>query len=276
MIRHEDDERSREALLEDLRSEDAARRNRAAARLTELLKGHARAQLGRRARQVNIQATSVVQSVLAHELDQVGDRCQGETHVVRYLRRAIVNKIKDRLRKGGEKGEPAHVGQMGPEDGPAQPDPPARQPAPDSEVAEWEGLLMGEQAFAQFRDRLLVGLGEVDRVLVERYILAGEPWAQAAAAAGIEEPAARQRLSRKRKALLTAAVEPLRERVNGEQWALIEHLIVQRTDPAKLAPILGRSEQQLLRRSERIINGTVMLVLGADGSSALVRLMARG
>ncbi|MCC5829821.1 MAG: sigma-70 family RNA polymerase sigma factor [Phycisphaeraceae bacterium] len=268
-------ESDRSGLLADLQSDDPQRQNRAAVKLSEMLKRHARRRLGDRARMVNYQLDSVVQTVMVGQIDRMVDRCEDDLHAQRYLREAVRNEIIDRLRKGGRRGEPIQISQLAVEDDSRTPEKVCNQAGPSTRVAAMEALALNQEALAKLRERLLAGLDRVDRILVEHYVLAGESWENASAQAGLSAQAARKRLSRQRNQLLATVVAPLRDRLGDEDWTLIEAIVVQRTPPEKLAAQLGRTVEDIRSRFTRIRDEHLLPTLGAIGCGALLRLMAR-
>ncbi len=243
--------------------------------VSEVLLPTARAQLGGKKNQVNLQPDSVVQSVLLDELPKAMEQCETEDHLRARLAQAVRHRVIDRTRKGGRAGSPEHESQR-PEGAPAF-DGAARGRSPLSELASRESDLRHADSYEQFACWLLEQAGgdQADEALLRLYVLGGAPWAGVAEAAGLSEAAARKRLSRMRSRLMPAIIEPLRDELDSRTWLIAEGLFIRHEGPVLLARSSGLEESAIERSLGQEIAPALKRLYGVPSLEPIWRLVGR-
>lgn len=250
-------------LLGDIRSNDPTRVRSAYEQLTNDLVAYARANLGRRQNQVNRQAESVVQSVLVRELGKGTDSVDNEEHLQGRLRRAVVNKIKDRPK--GPKGQTGQASQYG-EDG--LPDAAQLGPGVGTQIAETDRA----NAIA---DLLTVGLDADDQEIVRRAVMDDQDASEVAKHVPLKPTAIRKRLERLRPVLRKRLLEPLRGSVSAQEWVVVNACLIERLDPKATAELLGTTPEQMARVLQTVMRDRLSSAIGEAGMLALGRLLGR-
>jgi DNA-directed RNA polymerase specialized sigma24 family protein len=227
------------------------------------LVSHARAKLGRRQDQANCQAESVVQSVLVRELGEGADSFDNEAHLQGRLRRAVDNKIKDRLK--GPKGRTGQASQYA-HDG--LPDPGTSGPGTGTQIAEIDRA----DSLSSF---LTAGLDASDQEIVRRAVLADQDANEVAQHVPLTPAAIRKRLERLRPALRKRLLEPIRDSLSAQEWAVVSACLIERMDPKATAELLGITPEQMARTLETIMREHLSLAVGQAGVMAIGRLLGR-
>ena len=250
-------------LLDDIRSNDPLRVKAALERLSDDLLAHARAKLGRRQREVNIEAASIVQSVLVRELGDGADRFESEAHLRGRLHLAVEHKIISRLRT--PKARTGQVSQYG--DG-GLPDPSARGPGVGTQISE------AEQS-AALVPLLTAGLSKLDREIVVRSVLEEEKSGAVGLRLGLSADSVRQRLVKLRPVLRKRLLEPARASATAAEWAVLNACLVERLHPKLAAELLGVEPSELSTVLERAMGTHLRSAIGRAGMAALERLLGR-
>lgn len=256
-------EHEQQLLLEDLRSNDPVRVKSALDRLTHDLTSHARASLGHRRNEVNNQAASIVQSVIARELGGGMDGFENDAHLRGRLHLGVENKIKDRL-----KTPKAKTGQVSQYADGRLPDPSASGPGIGTQIVEAER----EVALAPL---LTAGLADLDREIVVRSVLGEEDSKTVGRALGLSADAVRQRLHKLRPMLRKRLLEPVRKSVSATEWAALNACLIERLHPHAASELLGIKASELAAMLERVMATRVGTAIGDAGVAALVRLLGR-
>lgn len=249
--------------LADMRSNDPARVNAAYERLTDELIAHARRVLGRRQDQVNCQAESVVGSVNARELGKGPESFKNERHLQARLRLAVTNEIIDRIK--GPKGQTGQVSQYT-EDG--LPDPAQNGPGAGTQIAEAE-------LADSLADLLTDGLDAKDKEIVLRAVLDDQDANEVSRHVALKPAAIRKRLERLRPDLRKRLLEPLRDTVSAQEWAVVNACLVERLDPKAAAELLGLTPEQMARTLETVMMDHLSQAIGKVSVVALGRLLGR-
>ena len=250
-------------LLADIRSNNPKRMRDALERLTDDLLAHARAKLGSRQDQANCQAESVVQSVIVREIGPGADSFKNEEHLQGRLRRAVDNKIKDRLK--GQKGGTVQPSQSA---GNNPPDPAAHGPGVGTQIAEADRT----DALAR---TLMDGLDATDQEIVRRAVLDDQDANEVARHVPLSPAAIRKRLQRLRPTLRKRLLEPLRESLTAREWAIANACLIERLEPRAIMELLGVTAEELAETHEVVMRDHVSPSLGDAGVLALGRLLGR-
>ena len=260
-------------LLDRLRSDQDSEFRQALEDLTDLLVGQARAELSGKLDRVDLVPESVAQSVLVGELGQLPDLdINDDEHLVGRMRLAIRNKIRTRLRKGGKAGQPVQMSQgpnersdVGVASGPG--------PATSVEAVDESDKVSCKSA--ELRARLLGGEDQQSKQMIEMCVFRAWDAKRAAEHIGCSHDALRARLSRSKKPLRAKLLEPVRERVEPHEWAILSGVLIEQMSPAKLTGVLGMTPDALSESFERLLSGVVLEQIGPDGMAVLHRLLGR-
>lgn len=260
-------------LLSRLRSADESEFRQALEDLTDLLVSQARAELAGKRDRVDVIPESVAQSVIVGELGQLGSlRIENGEHLIGRMRLAIRHKIRTRLRKGGKAGQPIQSSQASPNsltDGASQ------GPGPGTVVASRDEQQNETTRASKLRQRLLAGQDPQAQQMIEFCVFRGWDARRAAEHIGCSHDALRARLSRAKKALRTALLDPVRAAVEPQQWAILNGVLIEQIAPSRLSSVLGLTPEELSSSFEDLLSGAVLDELGADGMEVLHRLLGR-
>lgn len=252
------------ALLEALRSGSPQREEEALDQIYASLREAARALAPGGGRRINQQADSVVQSVLSKNLLSAVRRCGDDLHLQNLLRLAVKNKIIDRARKkrpqsldGGVDGDSADVLHDG------------RDLGIGSVVVDNDGFKRLEatllSAVSNDREATLVTMG----------VLEDPVWEDVASVIGIETNAAKTAMTRLRPRLMGAVVEPLRERLTGVQWAVVQGLLIDRMSMERIVECTGMNDSGVLAVVQGTVNPLLVEIYGGEGAAVIARLLGR-
>ncbi|MEM6484208.1 MAG: hypothetical protein AAF662_04405 [Pseudomonadota bacterium] len=252
-----------ENTLADLRSNDPSRVKLALENLTDELVNHARSKLRGRQNNVVCQPESVVQSVLARELGHGAEAFDNESHLQGRLRRAVLNKISDRLK--GPKGRTGQLSQHSEERSfePARDDAGVATHVVDSETAAWLENLLTE------------GLKTSDQLIVRLWVLEDHDVNDLAKQVSLKPAAIRQRMTRLRPALRKRLLEPIRSSLSAHEWAVVNACLIERLDPQAASLLLGITPEQMANTLEEIMREKLSPAIGDAGVTVLGRLLGR-
>ncbi len=233
----------------------------------------ARAELSGKLDRVDLVPESVAQSVLVGELGQLPDlEINDDEHLVGRMRLAIRNKIRTRLRKGGKAGQPVQMSQCPSDRSDVGV---AGGPGPATSVEAVDESVIVSRKSAALRARLFEGEDQQSQQMIEMCVFRGLDAKRAAEHIGCSHDALRARLSRSKKPLRAKLLEPVREVVQPQEWAILSGVLVEQMSPAKLTGVLGMSAEELADSFEGLLSGVVLEQLGPEGMEVLHRLLGR-
>ena len=238
----------------------------------ELLLPYAsRVSSGKRDR-VDLQPESLIASVIKDHLDQALEASDGSEHAANNLKGAIRHKFLDRLRKGGKAGPALQFSQR--EAG--GPDPCADEAGPYTYVMESDRLRVDAQRFEQFKRIVSDNCSDdADREVMQGYLFDRKGWTEVAKQSGLGEAAARKRLSRMRAKVLSGVLQPLREQMPAELWAIAEGAMVKRQSYDVLTAALGKSAEEIERCMARIVSDYIAELYGASCIEPIALLLPK-
>ncbi len=259
-------------LVDALSSSDPERFRAAIEELTDQMVVQARAELHGKRDRVDLIPESVAQSVIVHELGNIAQSdYESDEHLAGRLRLAIRNKIRTRLRKGGMRGPAVQSSQLGEH----TIEPEASGIGPGTHVSDMDERAAQDERFALLHTRLIEGLDPNDQQLVELCVLQNWDARRAAEQTGLSHDAARARLSRMRKQLRAAALEPVRTMVSANEWGIVHACLIERLAPAAICELFGMKPEQVASVIEDVLSGAITSELGPRGIEVLHQLLGR-
>jgi len=249
-------------LLHALRQGDTAEKNAAMLDLQQRLQRQAGAYLGRQAGQADLQVESIVQSVIGGALADGFDRYHDDEHLQAGLRQRVKHLILDRKKKH-------RPGAMPHGDDDQTIDPSADGPGPGTQVAQREQKQIARRQRQAFIDRCLAApITQRQQQLLAAH-LEGRSWQEIADSQGTTLGAAKKMMSEMRPKVLAHILEPLRAKVDGRCWGLIELHFIKRRSIETAASALGLSIEATQRLIEREIRTAIVDHLGGPEALAV-------
>ena len=276
----------RQGLLEELQSGDPIREGVALRTLMGLLLEHAARELGARRDFVNAQADSVVQHAVAKELAEGREayrRFENDEHLYGRLHLAVSHRIHEVLRSRKENARHLAQDVRGDDSGR---DAAGRIPEPAAPGGDGDGSVTRidrrrhlEERSAASRERLLAATPVEDRELVRLVVIEGRRSEAAAQELGIRADNIRARLSRLRRRLRERLLQPVLERLEESDRALVEALFIERVELEVLTGSAGAGRGDvaavLARRVSELVQSPFAESLGEEGVVYLDRLLGR-
>lgn len=259
---HRDDRSDPSRLLDALRRGDAAQKDAAILDLHQRLQRQADRYLGRQAGRADLQVESIVQSVIGRALADGFDRYNDDEHLQAGLHQRIRRLILDRKKKH-------RPGSMPRDEDARTVEAAGSGPGPGTLVAQREQEQIAQRGRQAFIDRCL------DSPITERQkqllaaCLEGRSWRDIADSLETTAGAARKMMSEMRPKVLAHVLEPLRAKVDGLCWGLIELHFIKRRSIETCASALGLSVEAAQRLLEREIRAAIVDHVGGPEALAV-------
>lgn len=263
---HRDDRSDPSRLLDALRRGDAAQKDAAILDLHQRLQRQADRYLGRQAGRADLQVESIVQSVIGRALADGFDRYNDDEHLQAGLRQRVKHLILDRKKKH-------RPGAMPRDEDARTVEAAGSGPGPGTLVAQREQEQIAQRGRQAFIDRCL------DSPITERQkqllaaCLEGRSWRETADSLKTTVGAAKKMMSEMRPKVLAHVLEPLRAKVDGRCWGLIELHFIRRRSIETTASALGLSVEAARRLLEREIRTAIVDDLGGPEALAVFERM---
>ena len=249
-------------LLEMLRRGDRSGRGEAIADMQQQLGQFARRYLGRQEGQADLQADSIVQSVMGRVFAEGLDQFHDDEHLRAGLHQRVKHLILDRKKKNRPGAMP-----RGEEDDTIEAT--GAGPGPGTQVARHEEDALAEKRRRAFVDTCMATpLTERQRRLLAA-CLDGGSWSSVAETLEMSVGAAKKMMSDIRPKVLAHVFEPLRTRVDGRCWALIELHFVQRRSIETSSSALGLDVDTAQRLLKHEIETAIVDHIGGVGGLQL-------
>jgi len=245
-------------LLRALRQGDAAQKDAAMLALHRRLQRQAGRYLGDQAEQADLQVESIVQSVIVGALADGFDGYNDDAHLRAGLHQRVRHLILDRKKKHRPGALP-----RGEEDETL--DPTAAGPGPGTQVARREDEKNARRQRQAFIDMCLAApITERQRKLLAPY-LDGRSWQEIATTLESTVGAAKKMMSEMRPKVLAHLLEPLRTKVDGRCWGLIELHFIKRRSIETAASAMGMDVEAAKRAIESEIQVSIFDHIGGTG-----------
>lgn len=220
------------SILESLQRSHSTQRNVALQTLGRQLQHYAKRYLGQQEGRADLQAESIVQSVMGRALAEGFDHYRDEDHLRAGLRQRVRHLILDRKKKN-------RPGAMPHGDDDKTLDPSAQGPGPGTQVAHRELEQIDRRQREAFIDWCLAApITARQKQLLAAY-LEGRSWQEIADSLRTTTGAAKKMMSEMRPKVLAHILEPLRTKVDGRCWGLIELHFIGRRSIESSATALG-------------------------------------
>lgn len=257
-----DDRTKPSRLLDALRRGDAMQKGAAIMDLHRRLQRQAGAYLGAQAGQADLQVESIVQSVIGRALADGFDRYNDDEHLQAGLHQRVKHLILDRKKKH-------RPGSMPRDEDARTVEAAGGGPGPGTLVAQREQEQVAQRQRAAFIDRCLAApITERQKRLLAA-CLEGRSWRDIADSLETTAGAAKKMMSEMRPKVLAHVLEPLRAKVDGRCWGLIELHFIRRRSLETAAAALGLSIEAAHRLLEREIRTAIVDDLGGPEALAV-------